>query len=587
VIHRIYSDLPTFKNLELHGGLNVLLAERHNTATERQTRNRAGKSSLVQIIHFLMGSSADRASLFRQEALREYKFGLVLDLPGGQVTVERKGSQYGHIVIREGDTSAWPIQPSMRRDVGRRLSRQDWCSVLGDVFFGMAVTDDRIPDSFRPTFRSVFSYFVRRERDGGFHVPQAHATIQQTWDQQVAVAFLLGLDWTIPQAWEMVRQREKALTQLKKAAAQGALGGIISSSAELRTQLVIAEQASERLNQALGQFQVLAEYRELEQEASHITRTMNELSNQNTLDEQLLEDLNGALASEQPPEMAAVSRLYEEAGVALPTMVSRRFEEVRAFHESIIANRRSYLSSEVSSAEERLGRRRREMTGLDTRRAEIMRVLQSRGALDQFQHLQQEASRQQAETETIRQRFQAAEQLEGASTELEIERARLVQRLRRDLDEQGARVREAITTFESVSRALYEDEHAGSLTLEPTNNGLNLEIRIQGQGSRGIQNMQVFCFDLMLMKLCSARRIGPRFLVHDSHLFDGVDERQVARALQLGAETAEACGWQYLVTLNSDDVPTSFPGQFNFAQHILPVTLTDQTENGGLFGFRF
>jgi uncharacterized protein YydD (DUF2326 family) len=227
------------------------------------------------------------------------------------------------------------------------------------------------------------------------------------------------------------------------------------------------------------------------------------------------------------------------------------------------------------------------MTGLDTRRAEIMRVLQSRGALDQFQHLQQEASRQQAETETIRQRFQAAEQLEGASTELEIERARLVQRLRRDLDEQGARVREAITTFESVSRALYEDEHAGSLTLEPTNNGLNLEIRIQGQGSRGIQNMQVFCFDLMLMKLCSARRIGPRFLVHDSHLFDGVDERQVARALQLGAETAEACGWQYLVTLNSDDVPTSFPGQFNFAQHILPVTLTDQTENGGLFGFRF
>lgn len=38
MIHRIYSDLETFKNLELHGGLNVLLTDRHEKATEGQTR---------------------------------------------------------------------------------------------------------------------------------------------------------------------------------------------------------------------------------------------------------------------------------------------------------------------------------------------------------------------------------------------------------------------------------------------------------------------------------------------------------------------------------------------------------------------
>ncbi len=67
-------------------------------------------------------------------------------------------------------------------------------------------------------------------------------------------------------------------------------------------------------------------------------------------------------------------------------------------------------------------------------------------------------------------------------TELDIERGRLVQRLRRDLDEQKNLVTEAITTFENVSHTLYEE--AGSLTLNPTENGLKAEVRIQGQLSQ-------------------------------------------------------------------------------------------------------
>lgn len=195
------------------------------------------------------------------------------------------------------------------------------------------------------------------------------------------------------------------------------------------------------------------------------------------------------------------------------------------------------------------------------------------------------ANRQQAQTEAIRQRFQAAEQLEGNRTQLQIDRGRLLQQLRRDMDEQGTRVAEAITTFESVSQALYEE--AGNLTLNPTDNGLKVEVQIQGQRSRDTNNTKIFCFDMTLMRICAARGIGPRFLVHDSHLFDGVDERQVARALQLGAETAEQCGWQYIVTLNSDDVPSGFPEDFDFESHVLAIRLTDETEDGGLFGFRF
>jgi uncharacterized protein YydD (DUF2326 family) len=70
MIHRIYSDLPTFKSLAFREGLNVLLAQKSPGATERQTRNRAGKTSLVEVIHFLLGSSAGPDSLFRIPELK-------------------------------------------------------------------------------------------------------------------------------------------------------------------------------------------------------------------------------------------------------------------------------------------------------------------------------------------------------------------------------------------------------------------------------------------------------------------------------------------------------------------------------------
>lgn len=120
-----------------------------------------------------------------------------------------------------------------------------------------------------------------------------------------------------------------------------------------------------------------------------------------------------------------------------------------------------------------------------------------------------------------------------------------------------------------------------------TYNGPVFQFNIQGSRSKGIKNMQIFCFDMMLMRLCSKRRTGPGFLVHDSHLFDGVDGRQVAKALEVGAKTAEELGFQYVVTMNSDDAFKETNANFDLNSYILPTRLTDATEEGGLFGIRF
>jgi uncharacterized protein YydD (DUF2326 family) len=572
LIHNIFSTLPTFKNLgDLTPGLNVLIAQKTEGASSKQTRNRAGKSSFIELVHFLTGSEAGPDSIFRTPDLAEYTFGMDFDLGDARTAVERSGSAKAKIYVTTPPTAKV------------KYSATDWCSLLGESMFGLSSLE--AAGSKPPSFRSLFAYFVRRQASSAFTTPEKQAAMQGTGDMQMALMFLLGLDWQIARDWQVVRDREKTLEELKKAAGTGAFGSIIGKAADLRTQLTLQDARLKKLYVENESFQVLPEYRELELESAKLTRQLNELANANTIDFAAIRDLEGALTSEIPPDLEDLQTIYQEAGVALPGLVKRRYEDVKSFHESVVRNRKDYLSSEVEAAKLRIEIRDGKKAQFDQRRAEIMGILKSHGALDQFLKLQGELGRLESEVESLRQRFEAAEQLEGTKNELEIERNRLTIRLRRDFAEQKDRLSEAIVAFEETSQRLYES--AGSMTVDETSNGPMFKFPMQGERSKGIKNMQIFCFDMMLMRLCAKRQMGPGFLIHDSHLFDGVDGRQVISALRLGAEISEELGFQYIVTMNEDDAFKEAIDGFDLNDYVLPTRLTDATEDGGLFGIRF
>lgn len=587
MIHGLTSDLPSFKSLTFRPGLNILLADKSAGATDRQSRNGAGKTSLVELIHFMFGANADKDSIFRSDALAGFSFEARVDIGSTIIDVARSGSKPSRIRL-QGDTSDWPIAPSLEAKTGDLvISNENWRATLGALLFRLNPdVDDNAGSRFRPTFRSLFSYFVRRQNSGGFVSPTQQSSMQQPWDQQVAISYLLGLDATVPQQFQEVRTRERAMAELRKAAKDGSLGRYFGTAADLRTRMTIAEARARRMREQLDNFNVVPEYSGMEQEASQITREISTLNDDNTADRELILQMRAAIDSELPPAKSSLDRLYREAGVVLPGSVGRRFEEVEEFHQAIVQNRRSHLTSEVQATEDRIRTRDRSRENLDGRRRQLMGILQSGGALEHYAALQQEAGRAEADAEGLRQRLTTAEQIESTKAELDIERARLLKTLQDDHHERESIIEEAILVFEDLSNALYEK--AGSLTVSATPNGPQVDIRIDAQRSKGITNMQIFCFDLMLAELTARRGIGPGFLVHDSHLFDGVDERQVAKALQLGADHAAAVGFQYIVTMNSDALPRDgFREGFDVGAYVLDTKLTDATDSGGLFGLRF
>lgn len=598
MIHSLTSSLASFKPVELRPGLNLLVATKTRTSTEKQTRNGAGKSSFVELVHFMLGARWGESNAFLKKtaALAEARFQLTMDLGGQLIEVQRSplGAPQGKIELIRGDPSAWKVPVKSNKKRGElTLDQGAWKTQLGHAMFGLSTeaAGDDDEAALEPTFRMLFPYFARRDREGGFFKPEQHATKQQLGDQQIALTYLLGLDVAIPGELEGIRRREAMLRSLAALRKAGGMGGALPQASELFTRLSVAEARAAALERELAGFRVIERYVELEAEANLHTRHIATLKDDNEGDLALLETLKEALLDERPPRYADVERAYREAEVVLPALVRKRFEEVEKFHASVVRNRSSYLEQEIADANARVQARRAQMTSADRRRSEILATLSSGGALETYTKFRGELMRVNAEVARLRELHRDIKKIEGDKTTLDLERKQLLVRLQNDHEEQADTLKLAIQTFERISSALYQNQDSGSLEISAKENGPEFRVVIPASRSSGKNHMQIFSFDMMLMELMARRERGPKgpgFLIHDSAVFDGVDGRQVGRALDLGRKLSEEHGFQYIVTMNQDTLEQAqHEARVDLGAHVLPVRLTDETETGGLFGFRF
>lgn len=582
-LRSLTSSDPRFKTVSFRAGLNVVLADREERSSDTDTRNGAGKTSIVELLHFLLAGDWSRT---REPQLRGTTFSLDFDLAGARVVVERTGQRPGRVRFRQiRDTSLWPVQPERDGDGGVSLSVEDWGAVLGALVFGLKLPTQG--EQYRPSFRNLFSYFVRRARDGGYLDPQSIHRHQALWDKQVCISFLLGLDWTIPQAMEGIRAKSRLRQQIRKMMAEDdglELREVLPNSAELRTRLTLAESKLSALRTSVASFRVAAQYHDFETEVDKATSELASLADANTVDRQQVTELEQSLALEAPPDSTRLEEVYREAGLLLPPNVLQRFEDVRAFHGSVIANRRAYLQGELLAARARIASRESRSQVLDQRRSDLLQILRTHGALDSFTRLTEELGKLEGLTQHLRLQYERAMRFESTGRELVVEESQLASRLAQNQADQAEQIGRATVVFAELSERLYSTP--GRLIVNNRLTGPPIAIRIPRADSEGIMSMQIFCFDMALAQLAAERSIGPQCLVHDSHVFDGVDVRQIRQGLSVASEQAMALKIQHIAMLNTDIASEVEREGFELQQYVIEPRLSDQPD-GGLFGFQF
>ncbi len=559
-LHSLTSQDPRFKTLRFHDGMNLLLADRTDSSTSGDSRNGAGKSSFVKLLRYLMGGTLDKNL---KKALK-HSFTATVGLgPGSPVEVCRRVSPGTEVQV---DQVTYLVS--------------EWRSRLGAAL-GIPAQAPRptAPQVFAQLFRTYFQDAVRTFAQ------------ESDLDCGIRIGYLLGLSPEVLCPAREIAALEKHGKSLRSAIKAGALPSLSLSVAELRAQLAQAEKRRQEMKVKLSGFRVDEQYADHQTAADRLSKQLRDLNDTAlALTRRQREIAEAAVAENlaaEPPGTDALQAMYQEVGLLLPQTVTQRFEEVADFHTSVIQNRRMFLESELQSATSRLDEVRAEISRLDAERAKVMELLEQSMALETFRAAEVALARQDATVASLEERLEQATALEKQRLDVKDQSLQAQKALVRECEERSEILSDAMMLFSRLGEEIYSDRSV-YLLLEPSEKGVFKVVpRIDGDASTGISEVKVFVLDLVC--LVSAIRLAraPRVLVHDSLLFDSMDDRQVASCLNIGARLADEIGFQYIVTMNSDRLAAVEKEGFDRRDYVIDPVLTDKGDAGGLFGFRF
>ncbi|MBF6224739.1 DUF2326 domain-containing protein [Nocardia abscessus] len=564
-----------FRTVLFKPGLNLVVAERTAASSDKDSRNGVGKTTLFQAIDFCFGGSVKGSDGLTKLKGSDWEFSLELEFDRKRrLTVTRALDNSGEIVL-DGEVLELGLGGRRRTE---SIGVRSWTDWLGSQCFELNNRDIR--GEYDPTFRRLIGHFLRFRNDAYISPFETFAK-QPPYQVQVDNAYLIGLNWRLATEWQRWKDRGKALGAMAKSD----MDELGEKLGELESRRVRAEAQHRRLVEQIRAFQVLPEYREIESRANGLTARIQKIANEMTVNARMLSLYREQLESEEPGDIQGVIETFEGAGVIFGKSLRRNLDEIVQFHTAVSRNRREYLQSEVTKLEISQLEREAEIARLDAAKRADLSLLQSHGALDDFANLQQRVGTTAALIESLVQQIEELREIRKGKAALKVAQVELQQRTALDVDERMSSLAPVLEDFSGTFEELYGG--AADLVVDVGDAGYQFRSTLPRQGSHGVGKIGIFAYDLAIANNWSRTNRGPGFLAHDSVVFDGVDERQTAAAISKALRSADEIGYQYLLTINSDDLPvTELTARGVDVKSSTVLTLTDVDPKGGLLGIR-
>lgn len=585
MIHSVTSNNPLFKTVVFHPGFNVVLADRDSKAEERNTRNGAGKTTLIEIIHFCLGSSIQQNSVFKNSNLKGWSFAIMIDIGSSTYKIERFVDNPSHLYI-DGRIEALGFDLKFDEKEQRYyVTPNIFSKAMLEVLYGVHPSETK--QALYPSFRELVSYAIRRNIDGYTSAFQFFSK-QKPYSIQACNAYFLNLSIDYAAQFQELKDKKKEIDDYIRIFKTGVIGSPNLNIGELSSEVITKEKTVKCLEEQMNSFRIHPQYEDISKEANDYTDQIHELTNELVLRKQLLNRYESSYHKEQPKTtIDEIRTIYNEAGVLFQNATLKTLEEVLSFHKSLVLNRKEYLSNEIRHLQDDIRRLENEIKEHSDQRAKLMQILKTHGALAEYVLIQERFAKASQSLEDVKRRLETAEQIENNRSRLKIENQELLLKTRQDFIERASIREHAISLFRDNSGFLYPE--AGTLFIDLNENGYTFGIEMKNSRSQGVSCMKVFCYDLVLMELGMNSDCFPDFLIHDSPIFDAVDERQFARALMLAKQKTDDLQFQYICMVNSDKVPyQEFDSEFaiEFSNSIV-LRISDNHESGGLLGIRF
>ncbi len=494
-----------------------------------QTYNGVGKSLLLYLINYCLG--AEPKEDFNKK-LDGWEFTLRVEVDGHEVSITRKVSE-----------------PTLVQYGAQSLSLTSFRELLQEKVFPQA------EDIKFLTLRSLIGSFLRPGKMAYAHWDGLHYS-EKPVQKQIRSAFLLGLDvnWVV-QKYNLVEELKSMKEMSGRFAKDPIIKEYFHGKKDVNLDIRDLEEQLATLEGSLVAFRVAENYHDVEVEVQDLKTQLQKVRNTAVALAAKLRQIEDSLKLRPDVSLTAVREVYEKAQIHFAPDLLRRLEEVEQFHSRLLVERKARLKKERDAHQQRLQAAETRMASLNGELDAKLRYLNEHGALGELLSLKDRVNAIGNQLQRLKDYKALTKKYKDRSAELQVELATASVEAAKYLDQNQPVVNAGADMFRKFARRIYPEKQCG-LTIE-NDSGENqtrfkIDAKIISDASDGINEAKIFAYDLTLIALQRNHQV--RFLCHDSRLFSDIDPRQRAEILRMAAEVSEERDFQYIATVNQDQI---------------------------------
>ena len=527
---------PKFTSIEFKKGLNIILGEKISS-NKKESINGVGKTLSIELISYMLAGSDTKINKILQET--DTILNLLFKINNETNLITRDGKD---IFLNE-----------------EKISHKDLKKWFNDKF------------ELTFSFRNIFVRFNRKN----YSSPIEQIDNEDKFTNNKINAYLLGLDYEFVNKKEYLYKKNEILKNIIKYIKELKEETNQEKKIELKEEL-------KKIEYDLNHYEFAEEFQELQTKADNLTKEIVYIRNKISIlerEKRLRKEIIEVNKVDEA-DIKEIVRIYEEAKFFLPEQVVNHLQAVQEFHKTLYENRKKEALNDIKKFEQEIKILSQKLLQKDKQRAEILKLLEGKKALEEYHNLIKRKEQVLEEIRVLEEKESELAKYEKEKIDLQIE----IDTFKRDLIELKEKIKSQIekltTKFREISSLFYEKPGILSIELKDDFKSkilYKIEPKIHADNSSGIGMMKVFIYDMLIYNL-NPNLIG--FVSHDNYLFDLVDERQIATALDYAKQNLN----QYICSIND----TKFKSALEYSNLIEEKDIILKlTEKEKLFGVDF
>ncbi|WP_252235530.1 DUF2326 domain-containing protein [Clostridium sp. CH2] len=527
-INKLSSNKQSFKDIEfLPNEINIILGKK-TTNDVGKSVNGVGKTLSLKIIDFCLGSSINRKDNISK--LKGWEFYLDFTNNNNNHTITRSIDNKNFIFLDDKEENVKKFNEYMER-----------------LLFNCKTESNLL------SFRNLISRFLRIPKKGYLSWDICKDKEQQE-TAFICNALLLGINTDLIQKKIELKSKINELNKNKKIMKNNDDIKEIIKGTDIGVNIKSLTREIDILKVKLEEFQISEEYNIIKSDLEKFKYKKNDIINEIELNENLIRSIEESLETKIDVSAKQVLDLYEEAKVIFNLEIKKTIQEVSDFHEKLLKNRQIRLKEDREKLKVQIKKLKEGLSVTDNKINSNIEYLKDKGTLSEYDALRNKLSDMEL-------RLYKIKEYDNILSKIDVK----VNIIKKEMADEDLKATEYLINYkedEIISNifkeyvdSIYKDEYrvSGIKVNNNTNENkirFDIEPEIVGENSAGINNVKIFCLDMLYLSLKKNHNI--EFIYHDNSIFTETDPRQVYNMLKLALNICKKNNVQYILNINYD-----------------------------------